>query len=133
MLFRRQFPVTCKLPQNASEDCCLFARLPVVLFFIEWSILLLFQVQDRLKIRKKGMGEDVMLGRQSFLNCAPYEGYSAGCMGGDPIDIFKYMAEFGLPDESCYSCVPLLPAPYSSPPLSKLPCFVRFCMACAPT
>lgn len=62
------------------------------------------QVQDRLKIRKRGMGEDVMLGRQSFLNCAPYEGLSGGCDGGDPIDIFKYMAQHGLPDESCYSC-----------------------------
>ena len=63
----------------------------------------MLQVQDRLKIRKRGMGEDVMLGRQSFLNCAPYEGLSGGCDGGDPIDVFKYMAKFGLPDESCYS------------------------------
>jgi hypothetical protein len=59
------------------------------------------QVQDRLKIRKKGRGMDVMLGRQSLLNCAAYEGYGAGCDGGDPIDVFKYMAKFGLPDESC--------------------------------
>ncbi len=64
----------------------------------------MLQVQDRLKIRKRGMGEDVMLGRQSFLNCAPYEGLSGGCMGGDPLDVFKYMNQHGLPDESCYSC-----------------------------
>jgi hypothetical protein len=26
---------------------------------------------------------------------------SAGCDGGDPIDVFRYMRHFGLPDESC--------------------------------
>jgi hypothetical protein len=24
-----------------------------------------------------------------------------GCNGGEPLDVFKYMAEEGLPDESC--------------------------------
>jgi cathepsin X len=43
-------------------------------------------IQDRLKIMKGG-GSDVMLGRQTFLNCAPYFNMSAGCNGGDVIDV----------------------------------------------
>ena len=65
------------------------------------------QVQDRLKIRKRGKGPDVMLGRQSFLNCGAYEGWGAGCDGGDPIDLFRFMVKYGLPDESCFTCAPL--------------------------
>ena len=63
--------------------------------------LLGLQVQDRLKIRKKGRGPDVMLGRQTLLNCGAYEGFGAGCDGGDPIDVFRFMSKTGLPDESC--------------------------------
>jgi len=62
---------------------------------------MLVQIQDRLKIRKRGKGPDTMLGRQTLLNCAAYEGNGKGCDGGDPIDVFKYMAKVGLPDESC--------------------------------
>lgn len=58
-------------------------------------------VQDRLKIKKKGMGPDVMLSRQALLNCGAYHGYGDGCNGGDVYDMFGYMTEFGLPDESC--------------------------------
>ena len=73
------------------------------------------QVQDRLKIRKRGKGPDVMLGRQSFLNCGAYEGWGAGCDGGDPIDLFRFMVKYGLPDESCFTCGPL------PPPLAQCP------------
>ncbi|KAA6419488.1 MAG: peptidase C1A family [Trebouxia sp. A1-2] len=58
-------------------------------------------VQDRLKIHKKGMGPGVMLSRQALLNCGAYHGYGDGCNGGDVFDMFGYMTEFGLPDESC--------------------------------
>lgn len=80
------------------------------------GIAALVQVQDRLKIRKRGKGPDVMLGRQSLLNCGAYEGFGAGCMGGDPIDVFKFMAKFGLPDESCYTCVRYLCSRYADAP-----------------
>ena len=43
-------------------------------------------LNDRLKIMKGG-GMDVMLGRQTFLNCAPLLNMSAGCDGGDPVDV----------------------------------------------
>ncbi len=42
-----------------------------------------------------------MLSRQTLLNCGAYEGFGAGCDGGDVIDVFHYMQKFGLPDESC--------------------------------
>lgn len=58
-------------------------------------------VQDRLKIKKKGLGPDVMLSRQALLNCGAYHGFGDGCNGGDVFDMFGYMTEFGLPDESC--------------------------------
>ncbi|KAF1794255.1 Peptidase C1A [Phytophthora cactorum] len=60
--------------------------------------------QDRIKItntRRKYTGADVMLGRQSFLNCAPGHGLSAGCDGGEAADVYEFMRRYGLPDESC--------------------------------
>lgn len=42
-----------------------------------------------------------MLGRQTLLNCAAFHGYGNGCDGGDTWDVFRYMTEFGLPDEGC--------------------------------
>jgi hypothetical protein len=67
-------------------------------------LLLLVVLQDRLKIAKLRSGDlapDVMLGRQTLLNCAGLLGYGDGCNGGEPLDVFKYMAQEGLPDESC--------------------------------
>lgn len=66
-----------------------------------WAHGTLSALNDRLKIAKKARGPDVMLSRQTLLNCATYEGLGNGCDGGDPIHVFKYMDEFGLPDESC--------------------------------
>nr|CCA18763.1 cathepsin B putative [Albugo laibachii Nc14]CCA25201.1 cathepsin B putative [Albugo laibachii Nc14] len=65
----------------------------------------LSSAQDRIKILsflKYGkLSPDVMLGRQSFLNCAPGHGLSDGCNGGDPKDVFEFMHHYGLPDETC--------------------------------
>ena len=36
-----------------------------------------------------------------FLNCAERRGYGSGCNGGSVSDIFDYLFEYGLPDESC--------------------------------
>ncbi|EFN53799.1 hypothetical protein CHLNCDRAFT_136485 [Chlorella variabilis] len=58
-------------------------------------------IQDRLKIVKGGIGPDTMLARQVVLNCGAFHGYGQGCGGGDVIDVLRYMAHFGLPDESC--------------------------------
>ena len=65
----------------------------------------LSSAQDRIKIlnarRRKFTGADVMLGRQSFLNCAPGHGLSTGCDGGEAQDVYEFMRRYGLPDESC--------------------------------
>ncbi|PNW87367.1 hypothetical protein CHLRE_02g119900v5 [Chlamydomonas reinhardtii] len=66
-----------------------------------WVHGTLSAIQDRLKIMKKGETPDVMLARQTLLNCAAFEGYGNGCDGGDTVDVFGYMTDFGLPDEGC--------------------------------
>ncbi len=43
-------------------------------------------LNDRLKVSKKG-GVDVMLGRQTLLNCAGFHGYGDGCNGGEPLEV----------------------------------------------
>jgi hypothetical protein len=81
-------------------------------------------LNDRLKIAKGG-GMDVMLGRQTFLNCAGLLGYAAGCDGGDPIDvrcsvfdcllaspahcIRLYAATCGCANQGCHRCDVALP------------------------
>lgn len=66
-----------------------------------WLHGTLSMIQDRLKIQKKGLGPDVMLARQSLLNCAAFHDLGGGCDGGDVIDVLRYMTRYGLPDESC--------------------------------
>jgi hypothetical protein len=34
-----------------------------------------------------GKGVDVMLARQTLLNCGAFHGFGNGCDGGDPIDV----------------------------------------------
>ncbi|DAZ93755.1 TPA: hypothetical protein N0F65_000598 [Lagenidium giganteum] len=76
----------------------------------------LSSAQDRIKIlnKKRGYtGADVMLGRQSFLNCAPGHGLSDGCGGGEASDVYEFMHKYGLPDESCL--------PYNATDHTKFP------------
>lgn len=64
----------------------------------------LSSASDRIKILNHKLGykgADVMLGRQTFLNCGPGHGLSDGCGGGEPADVFEFMHKYGLPDESC--------------------------------
>eukprot|EP00128_Syssomonas_multiformis_P009207 Colp12_sorted_trinity150504_noHs@5723 len=58
-------------------------------------------VQDRIKIMQNAKFTDVMLARQVFLNCAPFQNFSDGCEGGDAYEVFEYMRLHGLPDETC--------------------------------
>ncbi|GAX80603.1 hypothetical protein CEUSTIGMA_g8038.t1 [Chlamydomonas eustigma] len=60
----------------------------------------LSMVQDRISVLSHGKSR-VMLGRQTFLNCAPLINLSHGCNGGDVPDVLEYMAQKGLPDETC--------------------------------
>lgn len=60
----------------------------------------LHAANDRIKLLNGGL-HDMMLGRQTFLNCGPAHGLSEGCDGGEGFDVFEFMHRFGLPDESC--------------------------------
>jgi hypothetical protein len=60
----------------------------------------LSMVQDRISVKTGGLSR-VMLGRQTFLNCAPLRNLSHGCNGGDVPDVLAYMTKYGLPDETC--------------------------------
>ena len=66
-----------------------------------WLHGTLSSVQDRIKILNRGQGPDVMLARQTLLQCGPLANMSNGCNGGEPRNVFDYMMQFGLPDESC--------------------------------
>lgn len=96
-----------------------------------WLHGTLSAVQDRIKIQKGGKGEDVMLGRQTLLNCAPFHGYSQGCDGGDPIDVYRYMKEFGLPDESCMPYNATDYTKYKDLNVTECPDYAK-CMNCMP-
>ncbi len=48
-------------------------------------------INDRIKIFKQGSAPDVLLSRQSFLNCGKSHGFGEGCGGGEPVDIFGFM------------------------------------------
>ena len=62
-----------------------------------WIHGTLAALNDRIKIARKGAFPDVMLSRQTAMNCvvslkAPEEP-APGCNGGDPWDIHAYMAK----------------------------------------
>jgi hypothetical protein len=61
-------------------------------------------LNDRIKILLDGK-HDILLSRQSFINCGPSHNLSEGCDGGEPFDVFEYMFRYGLPDESCQNYV----------------------------
>eukprot|EP01135_Chromosphaera_perkinsii_P002822 Nk52_evm12s228 gene=Nk52_evmTU12s228 len=58
-------------------------------------------VQDRLKVNKLGVGNDIILSRQEFLNCAKVRGHGNGCGGGEATDVYSYMKKYGVPDNTC--------------------------------
>jgi hypothetical protein len=39
-----------------------------------------------------GKGPDVMLARQTLLNCGAFHGFGSGCDGGDPIDVCECLS-----------------------------------------
>ncbi len=43
------------------------------------------------------------------------------CAAGDPIDVFKYMSKFGLPDNTCLSCALRLPVCFCEAVFAVLP------------
>jgi len=58
-------------------------------------------LNDRMNIAKNGMGNVVMLSRQTFVNCGPGRHYGNGCDGGGVHEVLGYMVDYGLPDDTC--------------------------------
>jgi len=62
-------------------------------------------VNDRIKFangKRKQHVTDIMLSRQSLINCGKKRGgFGDGCNGGEAFDVLEYMRRFGLPDETC--------------------------------
>jgi len=60
-------------------------------------------LNDRLKVARSAAYPDVMLARQTLLNCVPgFNGTAPpGCMGGEPVLIYDYMRKNAVPDETC--------------------------------
>jgi cathepsin X/AP endonuclease-2 len=58
-------------------------------------------VNDRIKVMRKGLGADVMLARQTVLNCGQKYHFGNGCYGGESAEIYEMMRQLGLPDETC--------------------------------
>jgi cathepsin X/AP endonuclease-2 len=54
-----------------------------------------------MNIAKNGMGNVVMLARQTFVNCGPERHYGNGCGGGGVHEVLGYMTDYGLPDDTC--------------------------------
>ncbi|GBF97326.1 cathepsin Z [Raphidocelis subcapitata] len=99
-----------------------------------WAHGTLSMVQDRLKIRKLQSGDltpDVMLGRQTLLNCAAFHGMGQGCDGGDAIDVLHYMAKYGLPDESCLHYLATDWTQFKAHGMERCPP-EKFCVNCMP-
>ena len=88
-------------------------------------------LSDRLKISKGGAGPDVMLSRQTLLNCAALKGYGGGCDGGDPIDVFHYMSKYGLPGEGCLTYTATDHSKYEAAGLKACPAG-GYCVNCMP-
>jgi len=59
-------------------------------------------LNDRLKIARRGVGPQVMLSRQTALNCG---GEAGSCNGGTDVGLFKWVMQNGLPGETCQQYV----------------------------
>jgi len=69
-----------------------------------WVHATVSALSDRIKIMRRRKFPDVILGRQSIMNCVPDpagEGPPPGCNGGDPWMIHTFMHHTKVPDESC--------------------------------
>jgi len=62
-----------------------------------WAFGTTSSLSDRIKIAKKGAFPEVILAPQVLINC----GGGGSCEGGDAGGVFDYIAEHGIPDETC--------------------------------
>ncbi|XP_024376810.1 uncharacterized protein [Physcomitrium patens] len=64
-----------------------------------WAHAALSSLADRHKMLRKAQWPDIQYSVQVILNCAT--DIAGSCHGGDPLGVFKFMHEHGLPEETC--------------------------------
>lgn len=67
-----------------------------------WSFGTTTSLSDRIKIHRKGAYPEVVLAPQVLINC----GGGGSCGGGNPGGVYEYIAENGIPDETCQVATP---------------------------
>ncbi|CAK9191566.1 unnamed protein product [Sphagnum troendelagicum] len=91
-----------------------------------WAHAALSSLADRHKIFRKAQWPDIHYSVQVILNCASEAGT---CHGGDPLGVYKYMYEKGLPEETCQlykatddECTPINICRTCEPPVNEEHC-----------
>lgn len=64
-----------------------------------WTHASVSAINDRIKIERKAKFPDFMISPQVILQCVPQD--ESGCRGGDPLNVYLYMTEHGIPDSTC--------------------------------
>lgn len=62
-----------------------------------WAFAVTSALSDRIKIQRKAAWPDVVLSAQVLVNCRG----GGSCEGGEPYGAYEYIANSGLPDETC--------------------------------
>jgi hypothetical protein len=95
-----------------------------------WAHAALSALADRRKIIRRAQWPDVQYSVQVILNCATET--AGSCHGGDPLGVYQFMHEHGLPEETCQlyrarddACTPLNICRNCVPPAGNIE-------ACAP-
>ncbi|GAQ86878.1 Cysteine proteinases superfamily protein [Klebsormidium nitens] len=92
-----------------------------------WAFGTTSAMSDRIRIANNAAFPEVMLSAQVLINCRG----GGSCHGGNPLAVYEYMHEHGLPDETCqnYEAIDGVCRPYGvcetcdpgNPPASFLP------------
>ena len=72
-----------------------------------WAHAATAALSDRIKIVRKAAWPDIELSRQVLLNCLDERSatFMSSCNGGDPYAAYEYIANQGIPDETCQAYV----------------------------
>lgn len=65
-----------------------------------WTMGTTSALSDRIKILRNNAWPDIQLAPQVLVNCVP-----DGCDGGDPTQAYAWIAENGIPDETCQNYI----------------------------
>jgi C1A family cysteine protease len=90
-----------------------------------WAHATLSALADRHKILRNAQWPDIEYSVQVVLNCA--QEVAGTCNGGDPLAVYKFAHDFGLPEETCQlykaideECTPINICRDCSPPVGNI-------------